>query len=50
MTLTIDITGMPAQRCGSAPSPLAEPARHPAARAWAAATAALGVDLLAALR
>ncbi|MDG6102747.1 hypothetical protein Daura_41480 [Dactylosporangium aurantiacum] len=50
MTLTIDITGMPAERCVFAPSPhaeltsmlhvLAEPAHHPAAQAWAAATLA----------
>ncbi|GAB3857919.1 DUF5937 family protein [Dactylosporangium cerinum] len=50
MTLTIDITGMPAERCVFAPSPLAEltsmlhvlaePTHHPAVQAWAAATLA----------
>jgi DNA-binding transcriptional ArsR family regulator len=50
VTLTIDITGMPAERCVFAPSPLAEltsmlhvlaePAHHPAAQAWAGATLA----------
>ena len=63
VTLTIDITGMPAERCVSAPSPLtgltsmlhvlAEPAHRPAAQAWTAATLAglapTLVDLLAAL-
>ncbi|MGI5181977.1 DUF5937 family protein [Dactylosporangium sp. CA-152071] len=50
MALTIDITGMPAERCVFAPSPLAEltsmlhvlaePAHHPALQAWAGATLA----------
>jgi DNA-binding transcriptional ArsR family regulator len=50
VTLTIDITGLPAERCVFAPSPLAEltsmlhvlaePAHHPAVQAWAAATLA----------
>ncbi|MEV4508782.1 DUF5937 family protein [Dactylosporangium sp. NPDC049525] len=50
MTLTIDITGMPPERCVFAPSPLAEltsmlhvlaePAHHPAVQAWAGATLA----------
>lgn len=50
VTLTIDITGMPAERCVFAPSPLAEltsmlhvlaePAHHPAVQAWAGATLA----------
>lgn len=50
MALTIDITGMAAERCVFASSPLAEPtsmlhvltepAHHPAAQAWAAATLA----------
>ncbi|MFW6691704.1 DUF5937 family protein [Streptomyces sp. MAR4 CNX-425] len=53
MSVTLDITGLPAERIGFVPSPLAElgaalhalasPAHHPGAAGWTAATAA-GLD------